>query len=195
METAQKTLQVLLSSLKENPTDGTFRGYLLTMEGDTLLEIMSNSRSDSRVLDILQQVVSLSRAKNRRSMRSVCFLSRLPGNFEDTFDPVFRLCCKILIKDAKDLLDGLPFNRKNIFDRCMTAGSARTYESWKPMDFYEHVHTPSAGKTPLENQSAIRPLEKLQCQLYPFQKRALQWLLWREGVGILETPPFRSIPS
>lgn len=194
MDTAQETLQVLLGSLEENSTGGTFQSYLLTLEGDTLLEIKSK-RTDPRALDILQQVVNLSRAKNRKSMRSVCSLSRLPDSVDDAFDPVFRLCCKILIKDAKDLLDGLPFDRKHVFDRCVRLSSAKTYEDWKPMDFYEHVHTPSAGNTPFDSQSATPPLEKLQCQLYPFQKRALQWLLWREGVGLLGASPFRSILS
>jgi len=51
--------------------------------------------------------------------------------------------------------------------------------SWSPKDFYEHVHVPdshsSLADEPLQNPD-------LTCQLYPFQARAVRWLLSREKV-------------
>jgi len=48
---------------------------------------------------------------------------------------------------------------------------------WSPKDFYEHVHVPdphsSLADEPLKNPD-------LTCQLYPFQARAVRWLLSRE---------------
>ena len=52
------------------------------------------------------------------------------------------------------------------------------------MDFYEHLHLPNADEVPFDSQSTDQLLGILQCQLYPFQKRALHWLLRREGVHI-----------
>ena len=177
-------MQVLLESFERNPADGTFRCLLTTLQSDILCEIKSHSRTESTTLDILQNVVSLSIPRKSRKMQSICLLSKIPKNAEDTVDHRFRLCCKILINNAKDLLDGLPFNRKNAFDHCMIQNSPEIYGDWKPMDFYEHVHLPSADEAPFDSQSTDKLLEALQCQLYPFQKRALQWLLRREGVHI-----------
>ena len=135
-------------------------------------------------------------------MQSICLLSKVPEMVEDNFDHRFRLCCKILINNAKDYLDGLPFSRKNAFDRCVLRTSSEIYGDWKPMDFYEHVHLPSPDDVPFDSQSTDKLLAILQCQLYPFQKRALRWLLQREGVHIAggnvvrctSTNPERSLP-
>lgn len=51
---------------------------------------------------------------------------------------------------------------------------------WTPRDFYEHVHVPP--DTP-ENSAEIR-CETVECLLYPFQRRAVRWLLEREGMEI-----------
>ncbi|KIW01325.1 uncharacterized protein PV09_07100 [Verruconis gallopava] len=64
---------------------------------------------------------------------------------------------------------------------------------WSPQDFYENVHVPPPHlKTP-------QYLEKteLTCSLYPFQKRAVQWMLEREGVtpngcGLVAQPDVQS---
>ena len=180
----QEALQVLIQSFERSPADGTFRCLLTTLQSETLFEIKSHSRTESTTLDILQNVVSLSIPRKGRSMRSICLLWKIPENIEGTVDHRFRLCCKILIGNAKDHLDGLPFNRKNDFDRCVIQTSSEIYEDWKPMDFYEHVHLPSADEVPFDSQSTDQLLGILQCQLYPFQKRALHWLLRREGVHI-----------
>ena len=198
----QEALQVLLKSFERSPADGTFRCLLTTLQSDTLFEIKSHSRAESTTLDILQNVVSLSIPKKTRSMRSICLLWKVPGNVEDSVDHRFRLCCKVLIRNANDYLDGLPLNRKNTFDRCVIQASSEIYEDWKPMDFYEHVHLPSVAEEPFDSQSADQLLGILQCQLYPFQKRALQWLLRREGVHTAggnivrctSTDPERSLP-
>jgi E3 ubiquitin-protein ligase SHPRH len=49
--------------------------------------------------------------------------------------------------------------------------------SWSPQDFYENVHVPPSD---MEIPSYIKS-NILECKLYPFQQRAVQWLLQREG--------------
>ena len=53
-------------------------------------------------------------------------------------------------------------------------------EAWSPRDFYDNVHVPE--KT--SQASAEIRVDLLQCQLYPFQRRAVRWLLQREGVQV-----------
>lgn len=50
---------------------------------------------------------------------------------------------------------------------------------WSPRDFYDSVHVPSKDDT---DANALQ-VDRLTCQLYPFQKRAIQWLLRREGMS------------
>jgi E3 ubiquitin-protein ligase SHPRH len=51
---------------------------------------------------------------------------------------------------------------------------------WTPRDFYDNVHVPLV--TPEASAKIECPLTK--CTLYPFQTRALRWLLEKEGVEV-----------
>ncbi|RKF56708.1 putative ATP-dependent helicase [Erysiphe neolycopersici] len=50
--------------------------------------------------------------------------------------------------------------------------------SWTPQDFYSNAYSPP--KDYPYSESIVIP--GIKCTLYPFQKRAIQWLLRREGV-------------
>jgi E3 ubiquitin-protein ligase SHPRH len=52
-------------------------------------------------------------------------------------------------------------------------------QSWTPQDFYDSVHVPDKKK-----QCGLGDV--LESQLYPFQKRAVTWMLQREGVRVVE---------
>lgn len=52
--------------------------------------------------------------------------------------------------------------------------------AWSPREFYDNVHVPENT----EGSSAIIQLPDLECELFPFQRRAVRWLLWREGYQI-----------
>ena len=50
-------------------------------------------------------------------------------------------------------------------------------EPWSPRVFYDSVHVPATDSEPADLN-----IEGLACQLYPFQKRAISWLRYREGL-------------
>ncbi|EAQ85957.1 hypothetical protein CHGG_07210 [Chaetomium globosum CBS 148.51] len=52
--------------------------------------------------------------------------------------------------------------------------------SWSPQDFYEAACVPS--KDELDAEVSAMEIAGLEAVLYPFQRRAVQWLLRREGV-------------
>ncbi|KAK0720531.1 SNF2 family N-terminal domain-containing protein [Lasiosphaeris hirsuta] len=58
--------------------------------------------------------------------------------------------------------------------------------SWSPQDFYEAAFVPDKDVFNAEVSSMEAP--QLQAQLYPFQRRAVQWLLRREGVQWHQDP-------
>jgi len=51
-------------------------------------------------------------------------------------------------------------------------------ETWSPQDFYANAHVPDKAQNVHPSIQSVR----LKCQLYPFQKRAVAWLLRQEGV-------------
>ncbi|KAF7712908.1 Zinc finger RING-type domain-containing protein [Penicillium ucsense] len=62
---------------------------------------------------------------------------------------------------------------------------------WSPREFYENVHVPR--KT--EESSAIIESPNLECDLFPFQRRAVRWLLWREGFQIQQDGSIGTVAS
>ncbi|OAP55165.1 hypothetical protein AYL99_10865 [Fonsecaea erecta] len=64
-----------------------------------------------------------------------------------------------------------------------------TFESWNPREFYDNVHVPE--KT--EANSADLDIPHLESKLYPFQRRAVRWLLSREGMGVQQNGELESL--
>ncbi|KIX93982.1 uncharacterized protein Z520_10319 [Fonsecaea multimorphosa CBS 102226] len=66
-----------------------------------------------------------------------------------------------------------------------------TFEPWNPRQFYDNVHVPKKTDA---NSADIR-IPHLESQLYPFQRRAVRWLLSREGVGVQPNGHLESLPK
>ncbi|KAL3441155.1 SNF2 family N-terminal domain-containing protein [Aspergillus insuetus] len=64
-------------------------------------------------------------------------------------------------------------------------------EEWTPRDFYNNVHVPP--DTP--SLSAPVKCDMVECELFPFQRRAVRWLLKREGKELNEEGQLVSIPA
>lgn len=54
------------------------------------------------------------------------------------------------------------------------------YREWSPREFYDSVHVPQTTDT----TAARLKCPGIECELFPFQKRAVRWLLKREGKDI-----------
>ncbi|TVY73430.1 putative ATP-dependent helicase [Lachnellula suecica] len=68
-------------------------------------------------------------------------------------------------------------------------------DKWSPQDFYQNVHSPEKE----DPVAASLEIAELESNLYPFQKRAVQWLLRKEGVEwsktrscVVESPAAKS---
>lgn len=89
-------------------------------------------------------------------------------------DPIMYVFGKYALQEAFDPPLGLSTKR---LLREKLLGSSQT---WSPRRFYESVHVPS--KT--ERTSADIKCPDLVCELFPFQRRAVRWLLQREGMEL-----------
>lgn len=73
------------------------------------------------------------------------------------------------------------------------------YREWTPREFYNSVHVPDAADTLAQNLK----FPGMECDLFPFQKRAVRWLLRREGRDVqedgrlapIETSSTNSLPA
>lgn len=84
--------------------------------------------------------------------------------FATTFSPYQQKFRREILAEAFPGIFGTP--SQNQGDFC------------SPQMFYEAAHVPDQGSTPPEELS----IEGLNATLYPFQRRAVQWMLRREGV-------------
>ncbi|KAJ5670258.1 uncharacterized protein N7477_005621 [Penicillium maclennaniae] len=108
-------------------------------------------------------------------------------------DPVLEVFAKYALQETYECpksLSGQREHRENLL------GYPR---GWSPRQFYESVHVPSDTKS----SSAEIHCPGLACQLFPFQRRAVRWLLRREGVELqndgtitsTERPPRDGLPA
>lgn len=108
----------------------------------------------------------------------------------------FRLESKILWEDSAEYVREVPRDWKDMLrqhfpDEMSNESPAEAESKWSPRDFYDNVHIPEHTSKPLsEIQSSL-----VHCQLYPFQRRAVQWLLEKEGVEVRPTGEVRKIQS
>ncbi|KIX06596.1 uncharacterized protein Z518_04572 [Rhinocladiella mackenziei CBS 650.93] len=65
------------------------------------------------------------------------------------------------------------------------------FEPWDPRQFYDNVHVPEKSE---ENSAEIR-IPHLESQLFPFQRRAVRWLLAREGVTLQSSGEVTPLPK
>ncbi|KAK3997482.1 putative ATP-dependent helicase IRC20 [Cladorrhinum sp. PSN332] len=63
--------------------------------------------------------------------------------------------------------------------------SAKSTSTWSPQDFYEAACVPDQHAF---DETSSMEIPGLETKLYPFQRRAVQWLLEREGVHWLQNP-------
>jgi len=71
-------------------------------------------------------------------------------------------------------------------DLHLTTVLGQALPSWSPQDFYEAACVPD--KAALDAEVSSMEVPKLEANLYPFQRRAVQWMLRREGVHWYQDP-------
>ncbi|KAL8842462.1 MAG: hypothetical protein Q9176_002614 [Flavoplaca citrina] len=79
----------------------------------------------------------------------------------------------------RELLQASTLDRRLVLENCDIPCTPKVEQHWSPRDFYENVFVPDKNAM----LSSFPPIDQLKCQLYPFQQRAIQWLLHREGGG------------
>ncbi|ORY16282.1 SNF2 family N-terminal domain-domain-containing protein [Clohesyomyces aquaticus] len=82
-------------------------------------------------------------------------------------------------------------NDMEVLTKYSPSGSGEAYTPWSLSDFYESVHVPP----PDMEVSRMIQQSLPETNLYPFQQRAVDWLLRREGVAFSEGGELNAISS
>lgn len=192
------SLPVVLYGI-ETDRDGT-RLRIGMLEGKSPVLIIQCGEVPGPVLELLRNIAlpgqlraTTTRSKDHPASSRACTLTRSAG---PTYT-VVRLRASLewrsgisafpagapvgsvrVYPDYEALLEAFPDTDREAFNHS---------QPFTPQDFYESVHAPSKQiETPKDMFSDV-----LQSELYPFQKRAVSWMLKRESVGpSRDTSPF-----
>ncbi|KAH0336117.1 hypothetical protein KCU81_g8705, partial [Aureobasidium melanogenum] len=143
-----------------------------------LLQIQTTNSISSSTADLLSRIVSLEK-RSRRNVkpgicRSTCLLHRSAGSP----GPVYTLECSITWSDGESAFGPLATKKEDWTTLTQFFPEPKNVQpkSWTPQEFYASVHSPP-------NDASIPELiecKVLESDLYPFQKRAVAWMLGRE---------------
>ncbi|KAK5112916.1 hypothetical protein LTR62_003738 [Meristemomyces frigidus] len=146
------------------------------------------------VLDVLKSYASLgavqaslngTRARINPASLVRCTLRRSLGNLHN----VVRLEVSVYWRSGVSAFpQGMPVGVPRIYDDYELLAEAYPdaarveidhTQPWSPQEFYDSVHVPEKNEEVAAKYDGV-----LDSDLYPFQKRALSWMLLREGVAV-----------
>ena len=152
-----------------------------------LLRLHLATRQDAHALEVLRdcaQLESIWRYQHdSRILPLACAIGILTvDDAGEGGGVIYQLKCKILWRNSLLAHDRVSTQLSEILQKYQPSESnmSELDQAWSPQDFYDNVHIPQ--KT-IENSAELK-VDLLQCQLYPFQRRAVRWLLSREGVVV-----------
>ena len=137
-----------------------------------------NVKTDSDAIPALRSYSDLQFLSKKNSChRALAYIRFEPGQ-RDSY--MLRLQC--WWRNARSILEGQSTKGNTALKKLIPIDDSLAVEPWSPNDFYDNVHVPAVEAT---STSSLR-VEGLECQLYPFQKRAIRWLLNRESIDLTE---------
>ncbi|KUM60749.1 hypothetical protein ACN42_g6357 [Penicillium freii] len=151
---------------------------------------------DLRLFDLLGQLQAASKLPHvdqfSNNVPTACYqahLCALPDGATFTLETVVLWSDSIETPDINRLTEAdlEAFTRYVLQEKCVRPSALTkpreyrdkmlgTPQEWSPRDFYKNVHVPK-----LTDSSTNIKCPDLKCKLFPFQRRALRWLLQREG--------------
>ncbi|KAI9842134.1 MAG: hypothetical protein M1838_003253, partial [Thelocarpon superellum] len=177
------------ASVTSRPSSLT-RFALLNMDGQSLVDTTAPIRTfpqPNLMLDDLRWATSLINLSNRRgtsgAASGIARAAFALAGPRDKRQGCYRLRLTIEWRAMRSYADQeveVGSILSTAFDRAFPPPDVDLQAPWSPQDFYSSVFVPAKDQA---IPSAVQS-ERLECQLYPFQRRAVRWLLRREGVDL-----------
>ena len=152
---------------------------VIALDGHPLIDAILPPSADSRALEILKAFTKISNSKGSSNAKTFAFINIIFDSKSSSRVYELQLCAKILLHDSRNLVDDLP-GCKNLLDLYFPQKFQTKPHTWSPRDFYDSAFTPDR----LDDSSDCIETDQFTFQLYPFQRRAVRWLLRREGCSV-----------
>ena len=170
--------------------DETYHCRLTTPNGHLLLDAVLHLGGPDVSQRILQKAASLSTLKKQSDAKVYSLISPTQTTSSEGNGCIFNVCVRILLPDATNLYDGMSRERESLFESFALVNTHSNRSSWSPRDFYDCV----GANTTNGSGTTCLSLDQVKCQLYPFQQRAVGWLLRREGIEAGPKRDIRALP-
>lgn len=160
--------------------EGQYACRLISETHQTLLDGILDSKEGCSVhtMGVVHQAIHLSKQRHS-SLRSTFNISKSEGLRYGEQTLGLDLCVRILVKDFQTMADSIAMlDRGKALEACLPRELAVRQVPFSPRDFYDNVYVPD------RNTAHDLPVVKeLQCELLPFQRRAIRWLMQREAIN------------
>ena len=184
---------VILTRMKRIGGDDTSAEVCVSSaEGHDLLHMTFDASFANGSLEILKKMVEIPGVSwKKTASRVICSIApRQPNPDADISGMCFHLCAKIMLPDNGELLEASLYDRGLGLEFSGIDNSLRDKKPWTPRDFYDSVYVPDRRSS----LATFPRIDKLKCQLYPFQQRAIAWLLRRENGKVDSDKPDSALP-
>lgn len=185
-----------LNNTQPDPANGDPNRMELEISSLDKEELLIYPCEDMRLFDLLGQLQVASKLPHvdqfSNNVPTACYqahLCALPDGATFTLETVVLWSDSIETPDLNRLTDAdlEAFTRYVLQEKCVRPSGLTkpreyrdkmlgTPQEWSPRDFYKNVHVPK-----LTDSSTNIKCPDLKCNLFPFQRRAVRWLLQREG--------------
>ncbi|KAI5290869.1 hypothetical protein KEM54_000189 [Ascosphaera aggregata] len=152
---------------------------------------LQTKSAERRSLTLLTALIDSSEDLPFRSLASLCSIHNVRVNDPQPIlfdcnlrrssenDHTYIMEAAIFMRDSIDIPGRLHASVNTLLNKTFPAlKSPLREESFSPSEFYSSVHVTSKHATPSIHSQLLR------CSLFPFQRRAVQWLLDREGASL-----------
>lgn len=143
--------------------------------------------SDSSDKDEVRRVLRCADIGSAGDIARVSCMMSMPASRKPTWQLEIEVAWRPIVSPVLALNTPRQISAADeLFGLCVSKSTSRQssqrkkQHAWSPKEFYEHVHVPQKSES--EEDSLV--VAGLKSQLFPFQKRALRWLLSREGATI-----------
>ncbi|KAI4180815.1 MAG: hypothetical protein L6R41_007006, partial [Letrouitia leprolyta] len=167
---------ILLQKIERIGTGSSFLCQIMTEHGNLLFDAAVSGECSTQSLTVLQKIAEIPRISLKKTAsRALCTIrNQIDGS--KTGERSFSISAKLLMPDNQELLGASVFDRCLVLDLCGLDYPIKRDQPWSPQDFYDDVFVPEKKML----ISSFPRIDQLKCQLYPFQQRAIEWLLRRE---------------
>ncbi|KAL8661449.1 MAG: hypothetical protein Q9202_005568 [Teloschistes flavicans] len=150
-------LPVILKKIqKSEGDDADYTCEMSTEDGDIIIDATFRVKPLGEPLKVLQRIVEIRKISQKKTAS--------------------KILCTLIQSNNEELLEASPFDRELVQELGDIRSPRYVKSSWSPRDFYDSVFVPDRKSS----TSSFPRIDQLKCQLYPFQQRAIAWLLQRE---------------